>query len=125
MRYVLPKSVLRMNLKVAYADPEQLTDAAVARYHDLLLAPGNRVAMLERMAQVTLEPPEPLLARIDAPTLLLWGERDAMIPFSNAGDYLAALPDARLASFPELGHVPHEEAPRRALEPLRSFLIGD
>ena len=125
MRYALPKSVLRMNLKVAYADPQQLTDAAVTRYHDLLLAPGNRTAMLERMAQVMLEQPEPLLARIEAPTLLVWGERDAMIPFSNADDSLAALPDARLVSFADLGHVPHEEAPMRALEPVRAFLAGD
>ena len=125
LRYFLPKSVLRMNLKVAYADPQQLTDAAVTRYHDLLLAPGNRGAMLERMAGVILVPPEPLLAGIEAPTLLVWGERDAMIPFSNAQDYLAALPDARLISFPDLGHVPHEEAPMRTIEAIRSFLVGD
>ncbi|MCC5888516.1 MAG: alpha/beta fold hydrolase [Gammaproteobacteria bacterium] len=125
LRFALPKSVLRMNLKVAYADPKQLQDAQVRRYHDLLLAPGNRVAMLQRMAQVVLVQPEPLLARIEAPTLLLWGERDAMIPFSNAADYLSALPDARLLSFADLGHVPHEEAPERTLEPVRSFLIGD
>lgn len=71
LRYVLPKSVLRMNLAVAYADQKQLTDAALRRYHDLLLAPGNRGAMLERMAGVILEPPEPLFSRIEAPTLLL------------------------------------------------------
>lgn len=125
LRYILPKSVPRMNLAVAYADPKQLTDAALRRSHDLLLAPGNRVAMLERMAGVILEPPEPQLSRIEAPTLLLWGERDPMIPFSNAHDYLAALPDARLLSFPDLGHFPHEEAPMRSLEPLRSFLVAN
>ena len=47
-----------------------------------------------------------------------------MIPVANADDYLAALPDARLVSFPELGHVPHEEAPVRALEPVRAFLAA-
>ena len=30
-----------------------------------------------------LEDPVPSLRRIEAPTLLLWGERDAMIPFTN------------------------------------------
>jgi pimeloyl-ACP methyl ester carboxylesterase len=125
MRYVMPKSLLRMNLQAAYADPRQLTDATLQRYHDLLRAPGNRVAMLERMAQVTLERPEPLLARIEAPTLLVWGELDAMIPFSNAQDYLSALPDVRQISFADLGHVPHEEAPMRALAPVRSFLVSD
>ena len=36
-----------------------------------------------------------------------------MIPVANAADYLRALPDARLATLPGLGHVPHEEAPDR------------
>lgn len=124
MRHALPKSILRMNLKAAFADPDSLSDELVRRYHELLLAPGNRDALLDRMAQVMLEPPEPLLARIEAPTLLVWGERDAMVPFSNAQDYLAVLPDARLVSFPDLGHVPQEEAPERSLEPVRQFLGG-
>jgi pimeloyl-ACP methyl ester carboxylesterase len=122
MRHVLPKSLLRMNLRVAYADPAALTDEAVQRYHDLMRVPGNRDALLDRMAQLVLVRPEPLLERIEAPTLLLWGEQDAMIPFSLSDDYLAVMPDARLVSFPELGHVPHEEAPLRALAPLREFL---
>ena len=54
--------------------------------------------------------------------LLLWGEKDAMIPVSNASDYLAALPRAELVTFPRLGHVPHEEAPEQSLEPVREFL---
>ena len=44
------------------------------------------------------------------PTLLLWGAEDRMIPARNAADYLAALPDARLVTFPGVGHVLHEEA---------------
>ncbi|MCC5868911.1 MAG: alpha/beta fold hydrolase [Gammaproteobacteria bacterium] len=126
MRYILPRSALRANLKVAYADPQTLTTEAVTRYHDLLRAPGNRQALLDRMSQVVLVPPEPLLRRIEAPVLLLWGELDGMIPVANAQDYLAALPDARLVSFDDLGHVPHEEAPARALVPVRDFLrAGD
>lgn len=124
MRYILPRAALRANLAVAYAEPKTLTAEAVTRYHDLLRAPGNRQALLDRMAQVVLVPPEPLLRRIEAPVLLLWGERDGMIPVANADDYLAALPDARLVSFPDLGHVPHEEAPSRSLEPVRAFLTA-
>lgn len=124
MRYILPRSALRANLKVAYADPQTLTAEAVTRYHDLLRAPGNRQALLDRMGQVVLVPPEPLLRRIEAPVLLLWGELDGMIPVANADDYLAALPDARLVSFADLGHVPHEEAPARTLVPVRAFLAA-
>ena len=122
MRHALPKPLLRMNLAPAYAQPERLTDAAVTRYHDLMLAPGARDALIARMAQTVLEDPLPILRRIRAPTLLLWGESDRMIPPANAADYLGALPNARLVALPSAGHVPQEEAPEASLVPVRGFL---
>jgi pimeloyl-ACP methyl ester carboxylesterase len=124
MRFVLPKPLLRMNLAPAYADPALLTDALTTRYHDLLLAPGAREAMLMRMRQTVLVDPVPLLQRIRAPTLLVWGERDAMIPLANANDYLKAMPNARLVTVPGAGHLPHEEAPGIAMGEMRRFLDG-
>lgn len=120
--FVLPSSLLRANIAAAYGDPAHLTDATFTRYRDMMLAPGVRRALLTRMEQVRLEPPEAALRRIQAPTLLLWGEKDALIPFSNAQDYLGALGNGRLVSFPDLGHVPQEEAPERSLEPVLGFL---
>lgn len=122
MTFLLPKAMLRMSLAPAYGDPHRLLDGIVTRYYDLLLAPGVRDAMLARMAQSVLEDPRPLLKRIQAPTLLLWGAKDGMIPFANSADYVRAIPNIRLVSFPDLGHVPHEEDPERSLEPIVKFL---
>ena len=120
--YTMPTWMLRMNLVPAYGDKSRLTDDVVARYRDMMLAPGVRRALLARTAQVRLKPPEPLLIQIKALTLLVWGERDALIPISNAQDYLNAIPNCRLISFPALGHVPQEEAPARSLVPVAQFL---
>ncbi len=123
MTFALPRAVLRMSLAPAYAQPEVvMTDALVQRYHDLMLAPGVRPAILARLAQLNLLPPEPLLRRISAPTLLIWGDQDQMIPIANAQDYLKALPNARLVVLPGVGHVPHEEAPAAGLAALQAFL---
>jgi pimeloyl-ACP methyl ester carboxylesterase len=43
---------------------------------------------------------------------------------SNAQDYLRAIPGSRLETFPDLGHVPQEEAPARSLAPVEAFLAG-
>lgn len=122
MRYALPRFMLRSNIAVGYADPAALTEAAVTRYHDLMLAPGARDAMLARMEQTVLTDPVPSLERIAAPTLLVWGEQDDMIPFANAADYRRHIADVRLVSFPALGHLPHEEDPQASLPAVRSFL---
>ncbi len=124
-RHVLPRSLVRMALMQAYADPRRVTEALVERYHDLLRAPGVREASLARLSQTVLEPPEPLLRRIQSPTLLLWGERDHIIPPTRAGDFLRAIPKARLARLPGVGHLPHEEAPRASLSILREFLAAE
>jgi pimeloyl-ACP methyl ester carboxylesterase len=124
MRYALPKLLLKMNLDPAYGDPSNLTDDIVTRYHDLLLGPGNRDAMIARMEQTELVEPEPLLRSIKAPTLLLWGEKDAMIPLANADDYVKAVPNSRLVVLRALGHVPQEEAPETSLVPVKQFLAA-
>ena len=63
-----------------------------------------------------------MLQRIRAPTLLLWGDQDAMIPLANSADYLKAIPQATRVSLAGVGHLPHEEAPERSLLPVLAFL---
>lgn len=122
MRHVLPKPVLRMNLQSAYARPDSLSEAVTTRYHDLILAPGARQAMLDRLKQTVLQEPVPLLRQIKAPTLLVWGEADAMIPVRNAQDYLQAIAGSRLVSWPQVGHLPQEEAAEASQQAVADFL---
>lgn len=122
MRYVLPRPLLTMSLKPAYADPAQMTDERATRYHELMLAPGVRGAMIQRMEQMVLPEPTPMLRSIQAPTLLLWGEQDAMIPVANAQDYLKVMPNVRLVTLPKVGHLPQEEATEASLAAVVAFL---
>ena len=123
MRYALPRALLRMSLEPAYADKRLMTDDAVTRYHDMMLAPGVRGALLGRMQQMMLREPTAVLKSIVAPTLLLWGDQDAMIPVANGQDYLRVMLDARLVTLPGVGHLPHEEAPAASLPAVRGFLL--
>lgn len=125
MRYSLPTLMVRMSMAPAYGDPDFMNDALLERYRDLMLAPGARNAMLARMAQLVLVQPDAMLKSIHAPTLVMWGEKDAMIPFSNAADYMRLLPSATLISYPKLGHLPQEEAPADTVVALRKFLLFD
>jgi pimeloyl-ACP methyl ester carboxylesterase len=120
--YTLPMAMLRAGLAPAYADPAALTPAVAELYRDMMLAPGVRQAILDRLATHVLVPPEPLLRRIEAPVLLLWGERDRMVPAPHAADYARELRESRTVVLPGLGHVPMEEDPARSLAPVTEFL---
>jgi pimeloyl-ACP methyl ester carboxylesterase len=78
--------------------------------------------MIARLEQSVLQNPVPILARITAPTLLVWGDHDAMIPISNADDYLKAIPGAQLQTFPGVGHLPQEEAAELSGKAVLRFL---
>ncbi len=120
--YTLPKAMLRANLAIAYANPKNLTAQTLTRYQDMMRAPGDRAAILARMAQTILKQPEPILKTIKAPTLLLWGAKDGMIPIANAADYQQDIPNTTLITLPTLGHVPFEESPALSLPPVVQFL---
>jgi len=49
------------------------------------------------------------LHRIDVQTLLLWGEADRVVPFAQAAVWAAAMPKAKIQSFPGVGHLLFEE----------------
>jgi pimeloyl-ACP methyl ester carboxylesterase len=53
------------------------------------------------------------LARIEAPTLLLWGEHDALFSRADQHRLMATLATARLIIYDETGHCPNWERPDR------------
>lgn len=56
------------------------------------------------------------------PTLLIWGQRDAVIPLEHGSLAHAAMPGSRLVVFEEAGHFPHCSDPARFNAVLREFL---
>jgi pimeloyl-ACP methyl ester carboxylesterase len=62
------------------------------------------------------------LTRIEAPTHLLWGERDALYSRAEQDAFLGALPGARLSIYDETGHCPNWEQPERVAADIVAFL---
>ena len=56
------------------------------------------------------------------PTMIVWGERDPIIPVAHASAAHAAISGSRLELFPYAGHFPHRDAPRRFVEVLVDFM---
>ena len=62
------------------------------------------------------------LGRIAAPTLLLWGERDAYFSRADQDALVAAIPNARLQVYGETGHCPQWERPEQVARDLSAFI---
>jgi pimeloyl-ACP methyl ester carboxylesterase len=112
----------RLGLRVG-TDIEQM-----ARGHATLSDPEARAAFLHTLRSVV----EPGGQRVDAsnrlylakhiPFMLIWGERDTIIPVAHAHATKAQLPASRLEVFPSSGHFPHVDEPERFLDVLSDFI---
>jgi pimeloyl-ACP methyl ester carboxylesterase len=122
IKYFLPRYLVRKSIEPAFADAHALNDALVNRYYHMLRAPGVRSAILERGNQTIYTDPVARLKKIEAPTLLIWGEKDQMIPKSNAQKYSSVLLNSTTVFVPNLGHLLQEEQPEKGLMSVMKFL---
>ena len=63
-----------------------------------------------------------LLRNVKIPTLLVWGDKDGIVPLSAADRYLAALPNAKLEVIRDCGHCVDLEQPVRLAKLVRAFI---
>ncbi|RCW45255.1 pimeloyl-ACP methyl ester carboxylesterase [Halopolyspora algeriensis] len=66
----------------------------------------------------------PHLGRIHCPTMLIHGERDAMVPVSAAREAAGAIPGSKLRIVPGAGHWVNRERPNEFNAFLREFVNG-
>jgi pimeloyl-ACP methyl ester carboxylesterase len=60
--------------------------------------------------------------RVTAPTLLVWGKDDRLVPPVYADEFARRIPGARLHTVDGAGHAPHVEQPEAVARTLREFL---
>jgi pimeloyl-ACP methyl ester carboxylesterase len=61
-------------------------------------------------------------ANITAPTLLVWGDHDALVPRTEQDTLLSAISNARLVTYTGAGHSPNWEQPERVARDIEAFI---
>jgi pimeloyl-ACP methyl ester carboxylesterase len=72
---------------------------------------GQRITAIDR-----------LYLTAEVPTLIVWGEKDPLIPVEHGREAHASMPGSRLEIFADAGHFPHRDAPRRFASALLDFV---
>ena len=126
MIYLPPgKAAARFVLRASYFDPKHVSNEQINAYALPLASPGGRQAFLQTAKQCI--PPNineiiPRLKNITAPTLILWGRQDRVIPL-KVGELLhQAIPNSTLEVLDQCGHIPHEEKPDETIASIARFL---
>jgi len=120
-----PRWALRAGLRTVVADPSTIDDEMVEGYRGPLTSVAHRRAILRGARQ--LDPGDALdlderLPSLNLPTLLIWGERDRVVPMEAGIRLSRRIPGAGFVSLPGVGHLPPEEAPLASVTPVLGFL---
>jgi 4,5:9,10-diseco-3-hydroxy-5,9,17-trioxoandrosta-1(10),2-diene-4-oate hydrolase len=116
--------LIELALRDVMHDARLVDDERVAEYLQWAQRPGGLAAV--RSLGVSLEgrrgAVQEALARVAAPTLVVWGRDDTWIPIADSERFAAAITGARIEVVEDCGHMPQEERPRELLAILRRFL---
>jgi pimeloyl-ACP methyl ester carboxylesterase len=125
---MMPRSMVENAIAEVYGDSSKLTPEVKQRYFDLAMREGNKGSYVDIFTMLRTENDSATLSadipHIQAPTLLMWGTKDAWIPPEQLDNWRRDLPSASFVTFEGLGHVPMEEAPAMTVEPAIRFLRG-
>lgn len=116
--------LLRKGLEASFEDDDLVTEAMVARYVELNRAPGHRDMVVELTLgfdERNFATPQ-RLAPIKAPTLILHGQNDELVPLDHAQKFAAAIPGSKLVIYANTGHMLNEERAAQSAADLRAFL---
>ena len=97
---------------------QAMIDRAVERRQDWL-------AIVDRIRPFLLDGVRPLLPAIDAPTLVIFGAKDAVTDPSMLAIFARDIPRVKPVLIPDGGHVIFADSPREVAREIRSFLLGE
>lgn len=82
-------------------------------------------SIIRSIAHIVADNVGPLLSEIAAPTLVLWGAGDTIIPVAHAEEFRARIPNAEMLVLPEAAHNPMVDQPAEFNRIVARFLNGE
>jgi len=131
LRYPIGRAILRNidnrplvgeGLRTDVYDKALITPAIVDRWAEFQRAPGHRAILLGVNFAAQTQATADMLGTIKVPTLVLHGESDVLIEPASARKFAAAIPGAKLITYPQVGHLPQIEIPQRSAADVAAFL---
>jgi len=114
-------------LKTAYHDPKFMTPEIAAGYSKQLQVIGWDEALVGQLKGSSVQAEAITAAQISAisvPVMIAWGQDDEWVPISVGERLHELLPKATYVTYPNVGHLPHEEAATAFNKDFLAFLKG-
>ncbi len=108
--FKVPRFLIRQDLELVMGSPDTITDKLIERYKDLATRRGNISALTSRLRSATAQATVDIIRGVSAPTLIMWGKKDPLIPVNLAARFNNDIENSQTIIYDDLGHIPHEES---------------
>ena len=109
-------------LRSTFADPSRVTEADVDQYYAPVPDPAYGRALRGVLREFRFDSLGGRLDRVQAPTLILWGDVDRWIPLRDGSRFARELQRSELALLSHSGHDAPEESPDQVNRYLLAYL---
>lgn len=128
-----PMARARMTAEICFADPDSIPHERLQEQADEVAVRAGYpwavpvfTASLRSLLGAHLnrrkDGPWALAARVQAPTSIIWGDRDRLVPVSRAPKLAATIASSQLHVMPDIGHTAQMEAPSQTAELIAALL---
>ena len=115
---VTRRRLRRMILTLVAAHPERLPAPITAE----LVRGAGKPGFNDALEALCRYPIRDRLCEIACPTLIVWGDKDRLVPVKDAHEFERLITDSRKVVYADTGHIPMVERPARFNRDLRAFL---
>ena len=122
--------LIKLSLRQNVSDPSYISDDVLDEFCRVRQQPGAKEAVLSVLRHsLTLRGMRPHLVLknqlhlLQAPTLIIWGAKDKVIPVAHAHIGHRLIPNAKLHIFKDAGHDPVTERPLEVARLVSEFLL--
>ena len=126
--YLMPTAIFKPFLEFAVVDKNIITDELVEEFHEMFRRDGNRMAEFHRMNAWEKADPAATLARVTAPTLIMWGRENPQLPVSSVQAFKSRLINAEKVQsiiYENTGHVIPVEIPDQSADDAVDFILSN
>jgi pimeloyl-ACP methyl ester carboxylesterase len=117
------KNYIRKTLQKVYVNQSEVTEELIENIYRPSCDPGAATTFARLFRSPKGEPADTLLAKLQHPLLIIWGEKDpwigdAKVRGAKFKQYYPSLEEAYINA----GHCPHDDAPQAVNQLMRSWL---
>lgn len=122
MEHITPRSLVEKSFQQSVSNQEVATPEAIDRYWELLRYPGNRRATIARFNTARVTYTSEQISSLSMPSLVMWGDEDALVPVDAGRWYDEHLPSSQLVIYEGIGHLPMEEIADESAAAVRQWM---